>query len=92
MFPVCDDQWILRFLARVEDTCADASASSITRWSGQRRRVLCVVTAGAYLHMAHFMGRFFQCSSGPPSQINMLYSNESIYKLTGLLEDIDKCA
>ena len=32
---------------------------------------------GAYL--AHFMGRFFQCSSGPPSQINMLYSNESIY-------------
>ena len=33
--------------------------------------------AGAYL--AHFMGRFFQCSSGPPSQINMLYSNESIY-------------
>ena len=32
---------------------------------------------GAYL--VHFMGRFFQYSSGPPSQINMLYSNESIY-------------
>ena len=32
---------------------------------------------GAYL--AHFMCRFFQCSSGPPSQINMLYSNECIY-------------
>ena len=45
--------------------------------------------AGPYL--AHFMGRFFQCSSGPPSQIKMLYSNESIYKVTGLLEDIGKC-
>ena len=26
-----------------------------------------------------FHGSFFQCSSGHPSQINMLYSNESIY-------------
>ena len=42
--------------------------------SPEMRDAICV---GAYL--AHFMGRFFQCSSGPPSQINMLYSNESIY-------------
>ena len=43
-----------------------------------KKNIACpAADAGAYL--AHFMGRYFQCSSGPPSQINMLYSNESIY-------------
>ena len=68
----CDTCTVLGQFLRMSPSTVVAAATGNGLW----KYVIHPFT-GAYL--AHFMGRFFQCSSGPPSQINMLYSNESIY-------------